>query len=143
MSQATISKSILSQRTKTPCQSRAKNSQKEESTLVIQSENVCHSLLFSPLYCLQSLHQRRARCRPCSDLQNSQGSGTQNSLHCEKSDAPYPLISYYILTITHRVSQKNTQNGPLVPPFPLNTILTINFATQPTGTRQISALNGP
>ena len=48
-----------------------------------------------------------------------------------------------ILTITHRVLQKNTQNGLLVPPFPLNTILTINFATQPTGTKQISAPNGP
>jgi DNA-directed RNA polymerase II subunit RPB3 len=48
-----------------------------------------------------------------------------------------------IRCIAKKVSQKNTQNGLLVPPFPLNTILTINFATQPTGTKQISALNGP
>ena len=46
MSQATILKSILSQRTKIQCRSQAKNSQKEENTLVIQSENVCHSSLF-------------------------------------------------------------------------------------------------
>ena len=143
ISQATILKSILSQRTRTLRQNQAKNSQKEENTSVIQSENVCHSSLFSLLYCLQSL-QRRARSSPCFDLQNSQRSRAQNSLHCQKGTtlliSPHPLHS---LHHTHRVSQRNTQNGPLVPPFPLNTILTINFATQPTGTRQIAALNGP
>jgi hypothetical protein len=35
------------------------------------------------------------------------------------------------------------QNGLLVPPSPLNMILTINFVIQPIGTRQIFAMSGP
>ena len=101
------------------------------------------SFVLSLFYCLQSLQRRARRC-PCFDLQNSQRSGAQNSLHCEKGPtlliSSHPLHSYHH---TRRVSQRNTQNGLLVPPFPLNTILTINFATQPTGTKQIAALNGP
>jgi hypothetical protein len=70
------------------------------NTSVIQSENVCHSSLFTFVFCLQPL-QRRGKSSPCFDLQNSQRPGAQNSLHCKKSTPSYLLISYPSHTHTH------------------------------------------
>ena len=142
MSQATILMSLHSQRMKTPQQTRAKNSQKEENTLAIPSENVGH-LLSSFGFILLNLFKDEQGIPPILICKIRKGQELQIRCIAKKvtsSDLPHYLDSYYHLC---RVSQRSTQNGLLVPRSRLNMIPIINFATQRIGTKPTSGLNGP
>jgi len=145
MSQATILKSTHSQRMTTPHQSREKNSQKEGNTLVIPSVNVRFLSFFFycwTLCCVQSLQKDEQGVAPVLICKIRKGQ--ELKVRCvAKKVSSLSCLSSLRFSSSHRVSQRSMQNGLLVPPSPLNTILTISFAIPPIGTKPISGLNGP